>query len=93
MRKEETMEVDNELVRFIEDTIADSSKTWEQRLDSIISWRKKNRGLLGLHITLNPTIKEGDVNGEKVAEEICKIALGAAKGTLKEVPLSELEGM
>ncbi|MBO6031890.1 MAG: hypothetical protein J6Q22_10655 [Prevotella sp.] len=90
MRKEVAMEVDNEQVRFIEDTIADSSKTWEQRFDSIVSWRKKNRRLLGLHITLNPTIKEGDVNVEKVAEELCKIALESAKGTLEEVPLSEL---
>ena len=83
------MEPDKEQVEFIEGLFSDESKTWEQRFDALVEWRKKNRGLLGVHITLNPTIKEGDVDGEKVAEELCKIALESAKGELKEVDITE----
>ena len=83
------MEVDNEQVRFIEDTIADSSKTWEQRFDAIVEWRKKNRGLLGIHVSVMPPKEGAPIDPEKFAEELCRVALGAAKGELKEVDITK----
>ena len=85
------MEADKEQVEFIEGLFSDRSKTWEKRFESIVAWNKKNRGLLGYHITLNPTMKETDVDIEKVSEELCRIALESAKGELKEVDITKVD--
>ena len=48
------MEPDKEQIEFIEGLFSDESKTWENRLDEIIAWRKKNRGLQGFHVSVLP---------------------------------------
>lgn len=83
--------IDDEQVEFIEGLLADESKTWEERLDEIIAWRKKNRGLLGIHVSIMPPKDGAPFDPEKFAEELCRIALEAAKGELKEVDISKEE--
>ena len=83
------MEPDKKQVEFIEGLFSDGSKTWEQRFDAIVEWRKKNRGLKGVHISVMPTKDGIPIDMEKFAEELCRVALGAAKGELKEVDITE----
>lgn len=83
------MEVDKEQVEFIESLFSDGSKTWEQRFDAIIEWRKKNRGLRDFHVSLMPTIDGSKPDIEKVAEELCRMSLESAKGELKEVDVTD----
>ena len=85
------MEPDKEQVEFIEGLFSDESKTWEQRFDAIVEWRKKNRGLKGVHVSVMPCQEDMPIDSEKVAEELCRIALESAKGELKEVDISKEE--
>ena len=85
------MEKDQEQVEFIEGLFSDESKTWEERWDAIVAWRKKNRGLKGVHISVMPPKDGISIDTEKFAEELCRIALEAAKGELKEVDITKEE--
>ena len=82
-------EIDYEQVEFIEGLLADESKTWEERWDAIVVWRKKNRRLLGIHVSVMPPEEGAPIDTEKYAEEFCRVALGAAKGELKEVDITK----
>lgn len=83
------MGIDKEQVEFIEGLFSDESKTWEQRWDAIVAWRKKNRGLLGIHVSAMPPKEGVQIDTERHAEELCRVALGAAKGELKEVDITK----
>lgn len=83
------MGIDNEQVEFIEGLFSDGRKTWEQRFDAIVEWRKKNRGLKGAHISVMPPKDGIPIDTEKFAEELCRVALETAKGELKEVDITE----
>ena len=85
------MEPDKEQVEFIEGLFSDESKTWEQRFDAIVEWRKKNRGLKGVHVSVIPKDDNKQIDIEKLAEELCRIALESANGELKEVDISNEE--
>ena len=85
------MEIDKEQVEFIDGLFSDESKTWEQRFDAIVEWRKKNRGLKGVHVSVMPRDDDMPIDTEKFAEELCRIALESAKGELKEVDISKEE--
>ena len=83
------MEIDKEQVEFIEGLFSDGSKTWEHRFDAIVEWRKKNRGLEGVHISVMPPKDGIQIDTENLAEELCRVALGSAKGELKEVDITK----
>lgn len=96
----EQKEIDEELVKVIEESLA-NSKDYLEAFDKVIDFKKKHRGLKGFHVSpsmdnfLNPDRKEVDprVEANKLAYDVLMIERAMAKGELKEVPMSELERM
>ena len=92
-------EIDEELVKVIEESLA-NSKDYLEAFDKVIDFKKKHRGLKGYHVSppidfyLN-TRKDIDPKAEvnKIAHDILMMEKARAKGELKEVPMSELEKM
>ena len=94
-------EIDEELVKVIDEAISGSS-SYVDALDKVVEWKKKNRGLKGIHISpsldliLNPDdCRKIDpkVEANKMAHDVLLMLRASAKGELKEVPMSELERM
>ena len=88
------MERDDEQVKFIEEVLA-GSETWQEKFSKIVEWRKKNRGLLGVHVSAPldvmcgvRRVEDPYAEAEKMAMDLCLIALESAKGELKEVDWS-----
>lgn len=92
-------EIDEELAKFIEESMS-NSKDYCEALDKVIKWQKKNRDLIGIHIGAPLDVMCGQRKVEDPKEEANKIAkdtlvilLESARGKLKEVQPDELEGM
>ena len=94
-------EIDEELVKVIDEAIS-ASPSYVEALDKVVEWKKKNRGLKGIHISpsldliLNPDdCRKIDpkVEANKMAHDVLLMLRASAKGELKEVPISELEKM
>lgn len=92
-------EIDEELVKVIDDAMANSADYLEA-FDKVIDFKKKHRGLRGFHASpsmdtfLNPK-KDIDpkVEANKMAHDLLLMLRAQANGEVKEVPMSELEGM
>lgn len=89
-------ERDNELAEFIKSVI-DGEGTWQQKLDKIIDWEKKHRGLKGFHVSAPLDVMCGqreitDVNqeAEKMAHDLCLMEQSVAEGKCEEV--TDLDG-
>ena len=92
--------LDEELVKYIEETIDNSNGDYCSALDKVVEWRKKNRGLKGIHVSTPLDVMCGArkvedpvAEANRVAESALNMMLESAKGELKEVPLDELERM
>ena len=90
-------EIDEELVKVIEESLA-NSKDYLEAFDKVIDFKKKHRGLKGFHVSpsldtfLNPDKKGIDpkVEANQMAYDVLMIERARAKGELKEVPLENL---
>ena len=87
---------DDELAEFIKSVI-DGEGTWQQKLDKIIDWEKKHRGLRGLHVSApldvmcgQREIKDVNQEAEKMAHDLCLMEQARAESRLKEV--TDLDG-
>ena len=97
MDREQEKNVDTELVKVIEDAIA-NSKSCTEALDKVVEWEKEHRGLKGFHVSspldvlcgvrkVDNTANEA----EDMAHELLLIRLEHAKGELKKVDVSEID--
>ena len=93
-------EIDEELVKYIEEAIANSNGNYCSALDKVVEWRKKNRGLKGIHVSppldvMCGTRKVEDPVAEAndIAKDTLVIMLASTQGKLKEVQPDELERM
>lgn len=92
--------LDEELVKYIEETIDNSNGDYCSALDKVVEWQKKNRDLIDIHIGAPLDVMCGTRKVEypvseanRVAESTLNMMLEYAKGELKEVPPDELERM
>ena len=93
-------EIDEELANYIEKAIANSNGDYCSALDKVIAWQKKNRDLIGFHVSTPLDILCGQRKVEdpvdeanKIAHATLKMLLESARGQLMEVTPGELEGM
>ena len=94
-------EIDEELANYIEEAIDNSNGDYCSALDKVVEWRKKNRGLKGIHVSYPPLdvmcgarkVEDPVAEANNVAKDALEIMLASAKGELKEVPPDELERM
>ena len=68
--------IDKELANYIEETIANSNGDYCSALDKVVEWKKKNRGLTGLHVSVPIDVMLGTRKVEDPNEEAKKIAYG-----------------
>ncbi len=92
--------LDEELVKYIEEIIDNSNGDYCSAFDKVVEWRKKNRGLKGIHVSppldvmcSARNVEDPIAEANNVAKDALTIMLESAKGELKEVPLDELERM
>lgn len=78
-------ERDEELVEYMESLEKNDSLTYLEKMQKVIDWEKKNRGLKGYHISLGPL--EKNISNEEIAEEWFKMKFNSAEGKLKEVDI------
>ncbi len=90
-------EIDEELANYIEETIANSNGDYCSALDKVIKWQKKNRDLIGFHVSTPLDILCGQRKVEdpvdeanKIAHATLKMLLESAKGQLKDITNEEL---
>ena len=95
----EQKEIDEELVKVIEEAISGSS-SYVDALDKVIKWKKENRGLKGFHISTPLDVLCGTRKVEDPADEANKMAYdvlmmerAGALGKWKEISGEELEKM
>ena len=93
-------EIDEELVKYIEEVIANSNGDYCSALDKVVEWRKKNRGLKGIHVSPSLDVMCGTRKVEdpvdeanNVAKDALVIMLASAQGKIKEVQPDELVRM
>ena len=89
--------LDEELVKYIEETIDNSNGDYCSALDKVIEWKKKNRGLKGIHVSPpldvmcgQRTIDCPKEEAEKMAHDILLMDLACARGQYKDVTNEEL---
>lgn len=70
--------IDEELVKYIEEAIANSNGDYCSALDKVVEWRKKNRGLKGIHVSPHLDVMCGT---RKVEDPVAE-ANNVAKDTL-----------
>ena len=100
MAEEKRSKEDPELVKVIDEAIA-NSKDYLEALDKVIEWKKKNRGMLGMHVSpsldtfLNPEKKNIDprVEANNMAHDVLIMERSGALGLWREVTGEELERM
>ena len=92
-------EIDEELATFIEKAISESVDYCEA-LDKVVEWRKKNRGLKGIHVSPSLDVMCGTrkvedpvAEANNVAKDALVIMLASAQGKIKEVQPDELVRM
>ena len=93
--QEQEKKVDTELVKVIEDAIA-NSKSSTEALDKVIEWEKEHRGLIGFRVSTPldvlcgvRKVEDPANEAEKIAHDVLRMLLASAKGELKEVDVSE----
>ena len=94
------MEVDEELVKVIDEAISGSS-SYVDALDKVVEWKKKNRGLRGIHVSpsldvfLNSDNRKIDPKDEanKMAHDVLMMDRAFALCQCKEVTGEELDRM
>ena len=87
-------EIDEELAKFIEESMS-NSKDYCEALDKVIKWQKKNRDLIGFHVSTPLDILCGQRKVEnpideanKIAHATLKMLLESARGQLEEVDVT-----
>ena len=87
-------EIDEELVKVIEDAMA-TSKSSQEALDKVIVFEKEHRGLKGFHVSAPLDVMCGVrkiddpySEAEKMAHAVLLMELERAKGQLKEVDVT-----
>lgn len=78
-------ERDEELVEYMESLEKNDLLTYLEKMQKVINWEKKNRGLKGYRISLGPL--EKNISNEEIAEEWFKMKFNSAEGKLKEVDI------
>lgn len=82
---------DDELADFIKSVI-DGEGTWRQKFDKIVAFEKKNRDLIGFHVSAPLDVMCGQRKidnpvdeAEKMAHDLCLMLQASAEGKLEEV--------
>ena len=83
---EQNKRKDPELVKVIDDAIA-STTTYVAALDKLIEWEKKNRGLIGMHLS---TYSEDNPNNETIARDILLMHRACAEGNYRDATNNQL---
>lgn len=81
--------MNNELVKFIDETVATSSSSVEA-LDKIIKWKKENEDLIGVNFSIYPTSEDETVDKEKFAKNLITMMRCSANGDFEDITNSTL---
>ena len=81
--------MNNELVKFIDETVTTSSSSVEA-LDKIIKWKKENEDLIGVNFSIYPTSEDETVDKEKFAKNLITMMRCSANGDFEDITNSTL---
>ena len=74
------------LVKKIQELIDDKKRNWIQRMDGLLDYLKRERGLKGFHLSIDPfaDIKSTFESRESIAKEFIMMELECAKGNFED---------
>ncbi len=80
--------IDREMLDVIDKAVAENPDSTVAALEEIIRFKKKHRGLLGMHVSFNPFAPVGeDENAEKEkrAKDLLALIKAEAEGRFKDI--------